>query len=163
MSRGRHRRSRPPALGTAPRRQTPEADLQRAAVEWLTYAYPAGGPVLWFHPPNGGTLAGEVGRMKGLGARAGIPDLVFMFSRTWLYTAASSDPAGFEQRELGPLPSVAYAELKAPRGKLSPEQVLMRDWIRELGAPWAEIRSLDELAAFLESIPGFPPPRAVFS
>lgn len=81
----------------APAGQT-EEQFHRAVVELLDSVLPAG--CFWFHPPNGEKRPhGSGGKMKGLGARAGMPDICIVWR--------------------GRLHCI---ELKAPGGKLSASQ-----------------------------------------
>jgi hypothetical protein len=58
------------------RRNQPEADLQRAVVQYLAYAKPA---CIHLHVPNGGARPKvEAAILTGLGVRAGAPDLVLL-------------------------------------------------------------------------------------
>ena len=87
-------RSREPRATPISRR---EQDLQLAVVRYLEVAKPE---AVWFHVPNGGGRSPREGAIfKGLGVRAGAPDLVF----------------------LGRVRSVCI-ELKAPGGQLSAVQ-----------------------------------------
>lgn len=89
---------------TKKKRNAPEEDLHRACVEWADLA--AGRyPLLrrMIHVPNGGKRSkGEAGKMKAMGVKKGVPDLLL------------------------PLPSGGYAglavELKAHGGKVTSEQ-----------------------------------------
>jgi len=109
------------------RRQTPEDDLQRAIVGLLTRTRPR---ALWFHVPNGGPRDRRTAaRFVGLGVRKGVPDLVF----------------------IGPGGRAYCMELKAPKGRLSPDQKAWREAAEALGAPVAVIRSIDEAVAALRA------------
>lgn len=94
------------------KRNSPEEDLHRACMEWAELAsgrYPLLRRLI--HVPNGGKRSkGEAGKMKAMGVKKGVPDLLL------------------------PLPSGIYsglaAELKAPGGKTSPEQnEWLADWL----------------------------------
>lgn len=84
--------------GRAPR-ANPEEQLQRQVVEFLRFAAP---DLIFFHPSNeaGSRRVGEMGRLKALGLRAGVSDLIFC------------------------LPDGCFGaiELKAPGGKATPDQ-----------------------------------------
>jgi hypothetical protein len=92
------------------KRNAPEEDLQRACVEWAELAsgrYPLLRRLI--HVPNGGKRSkGEAGKMKAMGVKKGVLDLLL------------------------PLPSGRYpgfaVELKAPGGKTTPEQ---DEWLED--------------------------------
>lgn len=98
----------------APRR-TPEEDLQRTCVEWLGLHAPRH-PLLAraIHVPNGGKRPrGEAGRLKALGVKKGVPDILLPL----------------------PCPKTGWSglaiELKSATGALTDEQ---RDWLMEFAA-----------------------------
>ena len=110
------------------RRNRPEETIHRAVVDYLLLALPAG--VVFFHVPNGGKRSKAEGKkFKDLGVRAGVADLAFIL------------PGG----------RAAFAEIKAPKGSLTPEQKVFKEDIEELGCPWAEVRSIDDMKAALQS------------
>lgn len=98
------------------KRNSPEEDLQRACVEWAELAS-GRHPLLrrLIHVPNGGKRSkGEAGKMKAMGVKKGVPDLLL------------------------PLPSGIYPglaiELKAPGGKTTIEQ---DEWLADFSrAGW---------------------------
>lgn len=60
------------------KRTSPEEDLHRACVEWVEFSQ-AKHPILrWLvHVPNGGKRAkGEAGKLKAMGTKRGVPDLI---------------------------------------------------------------------------------------
>ena len=78
----------------------------------------------WFHVPNthsGGVRWGS--KLKSLGLRAGVSDLVFML------------PGG----------KCACMELKTPSGRLSPKQRDFREVCDELDVPYVICRSLEDV------------------
>lgn len=79
--------------------------------EYLNIALPE--ESLWWHTPNqvGSRNATEARILKGLGVKAGIPDILILW-RGALYGI----------------------ELKAPRGSSSVDQVAIQETMRELGA-----------------------------
>jgi hypothetical protein len=97
---------RPPAA----KRASPEEDLQRICVEYVE-ALSRKYPILeyLFHPANGGKRPkGEAGKMKALGVKTGVPDLMLPFpspNRKWQGLAL---------------------ELKSPEGKMTEDQ---RRWL----------------------------------
>ena len=105
----------------------PEQHLQRQCVGLLDHCRKAG-ILEYFHVPNGGKRTRvEAAILVGQGVRAGVPDLVIL-----------------------PTAGVAmFAELKATKGKLSDAQEYWRDRLREHEYPWALIRSVEDMAAFL--------------
>lgn len=65
-----------------PRRQE-EEDLQRAVFNWITLHEDAYPQLRWFfHAPNGGARSmGEAGKLKAMGVRKGVADVICPFSR----------------------------------------------------------------------------------
>lgn len=110
-----------------PRRKSREDDLQRAIVDLLFKAKPR---ALWFHVPNGGHRDKRTGaKLAGLGVRKGVPDLVFI---------------GFDGL-------IRFMELKAEKGRMTPEQKAWREAATAIGIPFAVVRSLDEAVATLNA------------
>lgn len=108
------------------RRKLPEQALQIQVAGFLSYALPPG--IVFFHVPNGGGRSkAEAGILKAMGVRPGVPDLGFIL------------PTGM----------VAWVELKAAKGRLTPAQAEFRDMMRGRGIPIAECRSLEEVVAFI--------------
>jgi hypothetical protein len=96
----------------------PEQALHRAVVALASQIRPA---VPFFHVPNGGARSAVEGAIfKGLGVRAGVPDLVFVL------------PQG----------GVAFMEIKAERGRVSAAQALFRGEVADMGASWVMVDSL---------------------
>lgn len=92
----------------AKRRASPEEDLQRDCiklVEALSYHHPI---LRWLvHVPNGGKRPrGEAGKLRALGTKPGVPDLLL--------------PRRFGQWQ------GLVVELKAPKGRVTVEQ---QDWL----------------------------------
>lgn len=116
------------AKSTKPRAH-PEADLQGAVVEYLTWVLPE--RVLWTATLNGAHLS-ETQRMsmKRAGMRRGISDLVLV------------DPGR----------GAFFLEVKPPEGKglhkrhLTPEQ---QQWCDALGARWQTCNSLEHVETAL--------------
>lgn len=106
-------------------RKTPEADLQRAILRYLGATLPHG--FLFHHSPNGGMLKGEVGRSRGLGTKAGWPDLQIV-----------------GRNEAGE-PFTGYIEVKAPKGRLEAEQIAIHDRLKDCGFPVGVARSIDDV------------------
>ena len=106
------------------RRGTPEADLQRAVVQALRFALPR--TAILHHCVNEVTEAGPRGAKRqailvGMGVHAGFADLMILC----------------EGR-------VLFLELKAPKGRLRPNQEAFRDAILAQGVGWAVVRRLDD-------------------
>jgi hypothetical protein len=106
------------------RRGTPEADLQRAVVQALRFALPR--TAIVHHSVNEVTEAGPGGAKRqailaGMGVHPGFADLVVLC----------------EGR-------VLFLELKAPKGRLRPEQEAFRDAVLAQGFAWALVRSVDD-------------------
>lgn len=114
------------------RRVSPEEELHRACFEWVQLAEPMHPILKWLtHIPNGGKRSkGEGGKLKAMGVRKGLVD--FMLPRKHL---------GWQGLAV---------ELKAPEGRLTPEQ---REWLEALasdGYLTAEVRTLDEFQAVVK-------------
>lgn len=106
-------------------RQYPEDALQKALVEYLDWALPDDAVV--FAVPNGGKRhVREAARLKGLGVRAGVPDLCIVWRGTAL-----------------------FLELKAGRGVLSQEQRAMIAKLEYCGASVWVVRAVEQAALVL--------------
>ena len=106
------------------RRNTPEADLQRAVVQTLSFALPP--TTIIHHCANEVTEPGPRGARRqailvGMGVHPGFADLMVMS----------------EGR-------VLFLELKAPKGRLRPNQAAFRDAVLAQGFGWALVRSLED-------------------
>lgn len=108
------------------RRARPEDAIQRAVFQHLRARGTS--DVFAFHVPNGGKRKPiEAAILKGLGVQAGVPDIILI-------------RAGH-----------AYAlELKAPGGRLSPNQIATHDKLRAAGVEPHVAYGLDEALAWLE-------------
>lgn len=103
----------------------PEQDLQIAVASFIERAAPG---LLFFHPANGGARSKVEGAvLKAMGVKAGVPDFVILL----------------------PNAGVAFIELKAGKGVLSPPQKQWRDDLRARGYLWAEARSIEEVEDLL--------------
>jgi len=113
-------------------RGTPEADLQRAVVIALRFALPKG--AIAHHCANEVTEPGPRGAKRqavlvGMGVHPGFADLLVICDGR-----------------------VLFLELKAPKGRLRPEQEAFRDAVLARGFGWALVRSLDDaLGALADS------------
>lgn len=109
------------------RRSRPEELLQQSVAKYLN-VLACQGHLLWFHVPNGGKRhILEAVKMKRMGVKAGVPDLVVIPKN-------------------GP---VCFIELKAEDGDTTE---LQEFWIKSLpdyGCPVSVCRSLDEVRQFL--------------
>jgi hypothetical protein len=109
-----------------PRRQRPEQTIQKAVFQHIDARAAPG--VFAFHVPNGGLRSKtEAAIMKGLGVKAGIPD-VFAIHQGRAYGM----------------------ELKAPGGRLSPAQRETLAALEAAGATTAIAEGLDEALDVLE-------------
>lgn len=79
--------------------------------------------------PNGGyrLSVNAALKLRAEGLTRGVPDLHILL------------PGG----------RIAYFEVKATKGRLSPEQIAFGNRAKELGAFWAEVRSVDDVLAKL--------------
>lgn len=114
----------------------PEAAIHRACAELLT-VLEIQGTLTFFHPANGIFLRGtkkqrdiEIGKMKRMGFKPGVNDLVLLFSggRT------------------------AWIELKSETGTLDAAQKVWRDKLLALGHEWHLFRDVTELHAYLMAV-----------
>ncbi len=114
------------------KRARPEDDIQRAVVQYLD-RLEALGRLAYFHVPNGGRRSkAEAQILKGLGVRAGVPDLVIVL------------PGG----------TVCWLELKAPDGEASVAQAEWFDRLAALGHRWEIAFGLDQAIAVIDALPG---------
>lgn len=95
-------------------RKHEEDDIQRALFQWITLATPRIPQLaLAFHPANGGRRdAREAARLKGMGVRAGVPDVMI----------PAAQVGGYGHCGLA-------IELKAGKNKTTPAQ---DEWARNL-------------------------------
>jgi hypothetical protein len=110
-----------------PRTARPEQQIQRAVFQHL--AVRAASAVFAFHPANGGWRSPVEGAiLKGMGVRAGVPDIVAVKN------------------------GQCYAlELKAPDGRLTPAQRDAHAALAAAGATVAVAYGLDDALARLEA------------
>jgi len=103
-------------------RASPERALHIQAVQFLRRALPHDLPV--WHCANGEHRDINTGRkLKAFGVLPGVPDLCFLL------------PTG----------KAGFIELKAGKGKLTDAQQAFATQAQDLGAYWAECRSLEEV------------------
>lgn len=114
-----------------------EDTLQRQCAAHLRMALVA--PWSFYHVPNGFHVRGgdrraaqrEMAKLKAMGLKPGVADLVI--------TGPRDHASG----------GLLYAELKSATGSLTAEQKAWRAHAQETGRPFATVRSLDALEAFL--------------
>ena len=103
----------------------PEDLLHLSVARFLKIAAPA---LTWWHTPNGGSRhPGEARKLKDMGTRPGVADLSFVL------------PCG----------RAAFIELKAPKGRQSPDQKAFEADCATNNAPYAVCRSIEEVAETL--------------
>lgn len=122
-----------------PKRASPEEDLHRLVFDWIT-AMENIHPVLkfMFHSPNGGARSkGEAGKLRAMGTRKGISDFINPFPN-------------------GVWPGFA-CELKAPKGRLTPEQAEFLQQAHLSGWVTGVCFTLDEFIALTEVYLGLRP------
>ena len=106
------------------RRATPEADIQRAVVQALRFALPR--TAIIHHCANEVTEAEPRGAKRqailvGMGVHAGFADVMVLHDGR-----------------------VLFLELKAPKGRLRPNQEAFRGGVLAQGFGWALVRSVDD-------------------
>ena len=110
--------------------QRPEQALHRAAVAYLRLLENLG-ELVFFHPANGGVRSRtEAAIFKGLGVRAGVPDLVVLF----------------------PGARCAFIELKSDVRRLSAAQLGFKNHAEMFGFPYATCRDLNEVERFVRKL-----------
>lgn len=118
------------------RRASPEEDLHRQVFGWI-FAMQTANPILGYmmHVPNGGARSkGEAGKLKAMGVRRGVSDVTCPF--------ASGAFKGFA------------CELKAPKGRCTPEQTDYLDKAKSDGWLTGVCFSLDEFVVMAQSYLG---------
>lgn len=125
---------KPVTRNKLPKQSETSIHLQVAA--YLRRAWPA--HLLWWHTPNGekrarklrtkadGTVVAyspEGGKLKAMGALAGVPDLIFIM----------------------PDKQPAFIELKRADGDLSDDQIAFRDRVCALGCAYVVCRSVEDV------------------
>ena len=110
-----------------------EDDLQRQVVQYL-YAVLPGSCVIHHSPNEGMRKINFKMKLKSMGTRFGWPDLEIF--------APASVTKNAEKLSI-------FIELKLKKGKLSPNQLAIRNELIAAGFPWALCRSVDEVETFL--------------
>jgi len=105
----------------------PEQEIQKAVADLLFLTEKKNG-FFWFAVPNGGYRSKiEASIMKGLGTRAGVPDIcIIKHGRAY------------------------WIELKSPIGKLSDAQKKMMLTLHDVGCLVAVCRSIDDVQSALK-------------
>ena len=110
-----------------------EDDLQRQVILMLKKSLPIG--TLYHHSPNEGMRKVQFKmKLKSMGTRFGWPDLEIFAPAHETITSKNE---------------TLFIELKLNKGKLSPNQVSIRDSLISAGFPWALCRSVEEVETFL--------------
>lgn len=110
-----------------------EDDLQRQVILMLKTKLLA--DTLYHHSPNEGMRKVQFKmKLKSMGTRFGWPDLEIF--------APPHETVSSKNETL-------FVELKLNKGKLSPNQVSIRDSLISAGFPWALCRSVEEVETFL--------------
>lgn len=104
----------------------PEEQAQKAIVKYLEAVKPN---CFWFHCPNQRGTRSKVENviLKTLGVKAGVPDLVFI---------TPDRPC--------------FAEVKSPKGSLTPAQKSVRDILLAMDCGYAVVRSIDDMKLALK-------------
>lgn len=111
----------------ASKRKNPEEQLQKAIVVAIGRLAPR---TFVCHIPNGGKRGlYEASRLKAMGVKRGVPDLLLILSSG----------------------EVAFIEVKAEGGSLSPEQKDFRDFCLDRNTKWACLNDLSQVKTLLEA------------
>jgi hypothetical protein len=109
---------------------------------------------MWWHTPNEGkrSLAGGQ-QLVNMGLRSGVGDLAFVFQLTvkrWCPAQGKGEGRG--NHVPAKVAQAAYIEMKREGGgKLSDDQLAFRDHCAQVGAWWAECRTVAEVDAQLRA------------
>ncbi len=110
-----------------------EDDLQRQVILMLKNRLLSN--TLYHHSPNEGMRKVQFKmKLKSMGTRFGWPDLEIFAPAHETITSKNE---------------TLFVELKLNKGKLSPNQVSIRDSLISAGFPWALCRSVEEVETFL--------------
>lgn len=105
-----------------------EDAIHVAVLEWVKTVRPDA--IVW-HIPNGGhRTLGVARKMQRLGVKPGVADLEVVI-------------AGY--------PTI-YFEVKAPKGRLSPDQIQFGSDMLAAGRYWSVVRSIDEARAVFKTL-----------
>lgn len=107
----------------------PEQNLQKSCLKWFRLQYPK---VFIFHPANGGYRTRiEAAIMNGIGVVAGTPDLVICHNNG--------------------ISGALFVEMKASKGKLSPKQKEVIEWLKKSGYQCEVCNSLDSFISIVNN------------
>ena len=110
-----------------------EDDLQRQVILMLKNRLLSN--TLYHHSPNEGMRKVQFKmKLKSMGTRFGWPDLEIFAPAHETITSKNE---------------TLFVELKLAKGKLSPNQVSIRDSLISAGFPWALCRSVEDVETFL--------------
>jgi len=110
-----------------------EDDLQRQVILMLKNRLLSN--TLYHHSPNEGVRKVQFKmKLKSMGTRFGWPDLEIFAPAHETITSKNE---------------TLFVELKLAKGKLSPNQVSIRDSLISAGFPWALCRSVEDVETFL--------------
>ena len=110
-----------------------EDDLQRQVILMLKNRLLSN--TLYHHSPNEGMRKVQFKmKLKSMGTRFGWPDLEIFAPAHETITSKNE---------------TLFVELKLNKGKLTPNQVSIRDSLISAGFPWALCRSVEEVETFL--------------
>lgn len=106
-----------------------EARLQIACVKWFDLQYPNHTHLLFSIPNEGARSPANGARMKAMGRRAGMPDMVFLGEK-----------------------NVTFVEFKAPKGSLSKPQKELHAKLVASGYNVVIIRSVEEFMYWIKTV-----------
>jgi hypothetical protein len=126
-------------------RAHPEDDIQRALFDWIALATPRIPQLaVAFHCPNGGRRdPREAARLKGLGVRAGVPDVMIPHPSPAATFEARFGPQEFVTRAMPRFYGLAI-ELKSEKGRETNDQVNWAGRLWRAGWMVKTCRSFDE-------------------
>ncbi|MEE8607189.1 MAG: hypothetical protein V3S55_06280 [Nitrospiraceae bacterium] len=120
------------------RRQQPEQIFQRQVAQFLTLALPT--PEAWFTTiPAGGGGKTRGAILKGMGYKAGTPDMLVIYRRGLLQTSATGPGSRLSET------TVIWLEFKAPNKWPTKVQKQCRDDLIAAGCKWALCRTLEDV------------------
>ncbi len=106
-----------------------EDQLHAACYTWFHNQYPGLRGQMWHTPNGGGRSIVDAVKFKGLGVRAGVHDILFLYN------------------------GILYGiEFKYGKNKLSPEQVMFGKMLESNGGNWWEVRDLETFQKIIKKI-----------